>query len=326
MHRFHNSQYREQFIVIKIYIEKPYKENTQLVKYESNLVGFSLFYIMQNLVNSGEAKGLVGISTEMKETLTSLELVEQINLFRSQEGRTSKLAHSDLLKIIKDEFEDELREGKISYLFKTRKLANGGSKQDPYFELTLSQAKQVLVRESKFVRKHVIAYIEKLEKTISSIISDKDKMLLDIMKSNSEAEIAANIAKYEVAYVKPLELRADNAEKEVKHKKEVISYMTSDFKLQTQRQFLNEIIRMKGNENNLISERWKLLYSFYEKNNHINLAARFEAYNLTHKPKLKSKLQLIDEVLNDIPGLYRIAVKTFEADFKDKLQQYLSVL
>ena len=261
---------------------------------------------MGNLINSGEAKGLVGISTEMKETLTSLELVEQINLFRSQEGRTSKLAHSDLLKIIKDEFEDELREGKISYLFKTRKLANGGSKQDPYFELTLSQAKQVLVRESKFVRKHVIAYIEKLEKTISSIISDKDKMLLDIMKSNSEAEIAA--------------------EKEVKHKKEVISYMTSDFKLQTQRQFLNEIIRMKGNENNLISERWKLLYSFYEKNNHINLAARFEAYNLTHKPKLKSKLQLIDEVLNDIPGLYRIAVKTFEADFKDKLQQYLSVL
>ena len=31
------------------------------------------------------------------------------------------------------------------------------------FELTLSQAKQVLVRESKFVRKAVIAYIEKLE-------------------------------------------------------------------------------------------------------------------------------------------------------------------
>lgn len=32
------------------------------------------------------------------------------------------------------------------------------------FVLTLSQAKQVLVRESKFVRKHVIAYIEELEK------------------------------------------------------------------------------------------------------------------------------------------------------------------
>lgn len=34
----------------------------------------------------------------------------------------------------------------------------------PMFILTLSQAKQVLVRESKFVRKHVIAYIEELEK------------------------------------------------------------------------------------------------------------------------------------------------------------------
>lgn len=32
--------------------------------------------------------------------------------------------------------------------------------------MTLSQAKQVLVRESKFVRKAVISYIEKLEKTL----------------------------------------------------------------------------------------------------------------------------------------------------------------
>nr|DAX26242.1 MAG TPA: hypothetical protein [Caudoviricetes sp.] len=94
----------------------------------------------------------------------------------------------------------------------------------------------------------------------------------------------------------------------------------------TQRQFLNEIIRMKGNENNLIREHWKTLYDFYEKKNHINLSARFEAYNKTHSPKLKSKLQLIDEVLNDIPTLYKLAVKTFEADFKDKLQKYLDVI
>lgn len=112
----------------------------------------------------------------------------------------------------------------------------------------------------------------------------------------------------------------------VAHKTDVISYLTDDIKLMTQRQFLNEIIRMKGNENNLIRERWKTLYDFYEKKNHINLSARFEAYNKTHSPKLKSKLQLIDEVLNDIPTLYKLAVKTFEADFKDKLQKYLDVI
>lgn len=118
----------------------------------------------------------------------------------------------------------------------------------------------------------------------------------------------------------------EKSEALVAHKTDVISYLTDDIKLMTQRQFLNEIIRMKGNENNLIRERWKTLYDFYEKKNHINLSARFEAYNKTHSPKLKSKLQLIDEVLNDIPTLYKLAVKTFEADFKDKLQKYLDVI
>ena len=37
----------------------------------------------------------------------------------------------------------------------------------PMFNLTLDQAKQVLMRESKFVRKAVIEYINKLEKFIS---------------------------------------------------------------------------------------------------------------------------------------------------------------
>lgn len=117
------------------------------------------------------------------------------------------------------------------------------------FILTLSQSKQVLVRESKFVRKHVISYIEKLEEALISVLSEKDRLLLDIMKSNSEAEIAANVAKYEVAYVKPLEIRAEKAEEMVEHKTQVISHLTDNINLQTKRQFLNEIIRMKGNKN-----------------------------------------------------------------------------
>lgn len=83
---------------------------------------------------------------------------------------------------------------------------------------------------------------------------------------------------------------------------------------------------MKGNDNNLIRERWKLLYSFYEKQKKINLSARLESYNKLHKPKLKSKLQLVDEVMNDIPTLYKVAVKTFEADFKDKLNKYIDAI
>lgn len=100
----------------------------------------------------------------VKETMTSLELVKEINLFREQEGNRSELKHSDLLKVIRDEFEDEINEGKISSV----EYKDAKGEMRPMFELTLSQAKQVLVRESKFVRKAVIAYIERLEKALKS--------------------------------------------------------------------------------------------------------------------------------------------------------------
>lgn len=100
---------------------------------------------------------------ERKNTVTSLELVEQINIFRSQEGNRSELQHKDLLKVIRDEFEDEIDEGKISPI----SYKDTMNREKPMFELTFNQARQVLVRESKFVRKHIMSYIEELEKQIS---------------------------------------------------------------------------------------------------------------------------------------------------------------
>lgn len=50
----------------------------------------------------------------MNETVTSLELVKQINLFRGAEGNKAVLQHKDLLKVIRDEFSEEINGGKIS--------------------------------------------------------------------------------------------------------------------------------------------------------------------------------------------------------------------
>lgn len=47
-----------------------------------------------------------------KQTITSLELVEQINIFRGQENK-SELAHKTLLGIIRDEFEEEIGEQEL---------------------------------------------------------------------------------------------------------------------------------------------------------------------------------------------------------------------
>lgn len=119
----------------------------------------------------------------LKNQITSKELLEQINLFREEEykeklknntlteaqkrrGKSVKLEHYDLLDIIRDEFSEELQEGKISVLFYKAKIGNGATKENPYFILTLNQAKQVLLRESKYVRRAIIHYIEVLEQAI----------------------------------------------------------------------------------------------------------------------------------------------------------------
>lgn len=104
------------------------------------------------------------IITNNKETITSLELVEQINIFRKQEGNRADLQHYDLLKIIRDEFEEEIGLGKIS----VSSYKNSQNKEQPMYNLTYNQAKQILVRESKFVRRATIQYIEKLEQQLTN--------------------------------------------------------------------------------------------------------------------------------------------------------------
>lgn len=122
---------------------------------------------------------LMKMEVKNKKTLSSLELLEQINLFRREEykekrenntlteaeakrGKFVELEHKDLLKVIRDEFSEEINERKISLVeYKDKK----GEKR-PMFLLTLNQAKQVLLRESKYVRRAIINYIEVLEQAI----------------------------------------------------------------------------------------------------------------------------------------------------------------
>lgn len=124
-----------------------------------------------------------------REMITSKDLLVQVNLFRKQEykakqandtltdaekkrGKFVELEHKTFLDIIRDEFSEEIREQKIllsSYI-------NSQNKKQPMFVLTYNQAKQVLLRESKFVRRAIIHYIEVLEQAI--IDKNKSEWLL----------------------------------------------------------------------------------------------------------------------------------------------------
>ncbi len=160
-------------------------------------------YMCSNFFNKGIEKE-VKQEIRVKDTITSLELLEQINIFRKEEGNRATLQHYDLLKVIRDEFEEEIGLGEISL----SSYKNSQNKEQPMFILTLNQAKQVLMRESKFVRKAVILYIEKLENQVKELqnkISTKDQYMLNIVNSKSDVERAINISKFNVEYVVPLE-------------------------------------------------------------------------------------------------------------------------
>ena len=132
-----------------------------------------------------------------KESINSKELLKQINYFREMEYKEKKasntlteaqkkrghyieLQHNDLLKKIRDEFNIQVNEGKnslvenkiiptsVNGIFETTYKDDKG-KLRPMFILTIDQAKQVLLRESRIVRSKVIEYLNLLEKRIRQL-------------------------------------------------------------------------------------------------------------------------------------------------------------
>ena len=158
-----------------------------------------------------------------KETITSKELLEQVNFFREKEyefkakngtlteaekkrGKFVELEHYDLLKIIRDEFEEEIGTGKIS----VSDYKDSSGKKNTMFILTLKQAKQVLLRESKFVRKAIIEYIEKLEEQVKNPFKNLSFQQMMIMTLQEQEKIADRVDKIENKVDN--EIRVDNGE------------------------------------------------------------------------------------------------------------------
>ena len=139
-----------------------------------------------------------------KESINSKDLLKQINYFREMEyqkkkennlltevqkkrGHYIELQHNDLLKKIRDEFNIKVNEEKISLvenkiiptsvegIFETTYKDEKGEFRT-MFILTIDQAKQVLLRESKVVRKAVIQYLNLLEKRIRELERKKGKI------------------------------------------------------------------------------------------------------------------------------------------------------
>lgn len=132
-----------------------------------------------------------------KETINSLEILKQINFFREKEGNKTELRHDTLRDIVKDEFEEEI----LSQNILEKSISSNGGRPIKLFELTPSQAKQILLRESKFVRRAVIHYIEKLENEVQELRTKEFQRLLEnserLMIENKNLEKEVENFKYQ---------------------------------------------------------------------------------------------------------------------------------
>ena len=112
-------------------------------------------------------------------------------------------------------------------------------------------------------------------------------------------------------------------ESELTYKEDVIIGLTDEIDVAEKRQILNRVVRHKGAN---YRERWSVLYREFEAKYHIDLGRRLANYNETHKPKIKSKIDYIEKVMDKIPELYEIATKLFESDIKDLVEEMYNII
>ena len=146
------------------------------------------------------------IIIEKKDKITSLEIVAEINRYRKEEGNRTELQHKDLLKIIREEFSEEIGEGKIS----PTSYKDKWNREQPMFILTLSEARQVLVRESKYVRKSVIHFLETLEEKIKNPFANLSIQQMMIATLQEQEKIVDRVEVLENKVDN--EIRVDNGE------------------------------------------------------------------------------------------------------------------
>ena len=242
-----------------------------------------------------------------KDTITSLELVDEINFFRKQEGVTVEILHKTLLAIIRDEFEEEISQ---QNLLPSNYEVRG--KEYPMFVLAISQAKQVLVRESKFVRKAVIKKLEMFENKVMS-----EEFMLESLYPTAPQDLI-KLSAFNVREVKRLVVEVKELKTEVIRKEDIIIGYIDNTSLSEKRAILNRVVRHNTKD---FQGRYNALYRQFEDKYHINLNHRFNKYNEENKPKCKSKMAYICDVMGKVNELYEIAVKLYESDVNELVNE-----
>lgn len=96
------------------------------------------------------------------QTMTSLELLGVINGYRRQFGYKSILQHKNLLRSIRNEFEEEIANNELKQTY----FIDSMNRKQPIFNLTHNQCLELLLLESSHVRRIVLKHLDELENRV----------------------------------------------------------------------------------------------------------------------------------------------------------------
>jgi prophage antirepressor-like protein len=199
---------------------------------------------------------------------------------------------------------------------------HGGSQEswflteDGVYEVLMTSRKPI----AKEFRKGFKEFLKAWRKGSVKVVSVKDSLLLSIMKSSTDLDRAIAVGKYEAEYVVPLENTIKEQVKEIEHKEDVIIALVSDIDLATKRQRISQVVR---NNTKNFKDRYALLYREFELKYHIDLNRRMRSDKIIEmKPRIKSKMDLIDRELGMIQELYEIACVVFETDMQEIIKRF----
>lgn len=276
--------------------------------------------------------GFIGSSNSETASLTLLEeqrfLHKTIRVFGTVNNPlflardvAEWIEHKDVTSMLRSVDEDE----KVKIELKsTLRSLSGGSLQanTTYSFLTEDGLYEVLMLSRKPQAKPFKKKVKEILKSIrknGAYIRNQESM-------TPEQLVAAGlIAAQKIIESKEKEIALLNGRcglltQTVDEKQETINAISRNVPAPTKRMILNRVMKRKSKD--LIQNRWVVLYREFENINHMNLNLRIEKYNKepNHK-KCPTKIDYIDNVLGKMDELYDLAVKLFESDFTQLMQE-----
>lgn len=142
---------------------------------------------------------------QINQSITTLQFRELINKFREEAGE-NPVRNNDFLARVRDELEGDIPTTKLSQSSK-------GGEPAKYYELTKDQCLLVGMRESKIVRRKVLAWINKAKEALKEETSVMRKLDEAMMLMKQDKDIASACGRGLFEWKEQRKIHMDRVEK-----------------------------------------------------------------------------------------------------------------